>query len=39
VLTRDPELFGDARLAQQIEAGHLPPLEEHLDGAAGPPAA
>jgi hypothetical protein len=39
VLTRDPELFGDARLAQQIEAGHLPPLEEHLEGAAGPPAA
>ena len=32
VLTRDPELFGDARLAQQIEAGHMPPLEELLEG-------
>jgi hypothetical protein len=32
VLTRDPELFGDARLAQQIEAGHMPPLDELLEG-------
>ena len=32
VLTRDPELFGDARLAQQIEAGHMPPLEQLLEG-------
>jgi hypothetical protein len=39
VLTRDPELFGDARLAQQSEAGQLPPLEELLEGAADPPAA
>jgi hypothetical protein len=27
VLTRDPEVFGDASVAQQIEAGHLPPLD------------
>jgi hypothetical protein len=33
VLTRDPEVFGDARLAQQIEAGHMPPLEQLLEGA------
>jgi hypothetical protein len=33
VLTRDPEVFGDARLAQHIEAGHMPPLEQVLDGA------
>ena len=39
VLTRDPALFGDARLAQQIEAGHMPPLEELLEGATDPPAA
>jgi hypothetical protein len=39
VLTRDPEVFGDARLAQQIEAGHMPPLEELLEGATDPPAA
>lgn len=32
VLTRDPELFGDARLAQQIEAGQMPPLEQLLEG-------
>jgi hypothetical protein len=30
VLTRDPAVLGDAELAQQIEAGHLPPLEELL---------
>ncbi len=39
VLTRDPEVFGDARLAQQIEAGHMAPLEELLEGATDPPAA
>ena len=33
VLTRDPEVLGDARLAQQIEAGHMPPLEQLLEGA------
>jgi hypothetical protein len=33
VLTRDPEVFGDARLAQQIEAGHMPPLEQLLEAA------
>jgi hypothetical protein len=33
VLTRDPEVFGDARLAQQIEAGHMPPLEQLLEEA------
>lgn len=30
VLTRDPAVLGDAELAQQIEAGHLPPLTELL---------
>ena len=30
VLTRDPAVVGDAELAQQIQAGHLPPLEELL---------
>ncbi len=30
VLTRDPSVLGDAELAQQIEAGHLPPLAELL---------
>jgi hypothetical protein len=30
VLTRDPAVFGDAQIAQQIEDGHLPPLEELL---------
>ncbi|MGI8412224.1 MAG: hypothetical protein ACR2LV_05030 [Solirubrobacteraceae bacterium] len=30
VLTRDPEVFGDAQLAQQIEAGQIPPVEELL---------
>jgi hypothetical protein len=30
VLTRDPSVLGDAELAQQIEAGHLPPLQELL---------
>jgi hypothetical protein len=34
VLTRDAEVFGDARLAQQIEAGNMPPLEQLLDGAS-----
>ena len=33
VLTRDPEVFGDARLAQQIEDGHMPPLEQLLEAA------
>jgi hypothetical protein len=33
VLTRDPAVLGDARLAQQIEAGHLPPLEQLLEDA------
>jgi hypothetical protein len=33
VLTRDPAVFGDARLAQQIEIGNLPPLEELLERA------
>jgi hypothetical protein len=33
VLTRDPALFGDARLAQQIEAGQMPPLEQLLEAA------
>jgi hypothetical protein len=26
VLTQDPSVLGDAELAQQIEAGHIPPL-------------
>ncbi|MCP9491546.1 MAG: hypothetical protein MSC31_16975 [Solirubrobacteraceae bacterium MAG38_C4-C5] len=30
VLTRDPSVLGDAELAQQIEAGHIPPLAELL---------
>jgi hypothetical protein len=38
VLTRNPEVFGDARLAQQIEAGHLPPLEQLLEDAVDEPA-
>jgi hypothetical protein len=33
VLTRDPEVFGDAQLAQQIEDGHIPPLEQLLEAA------
>jgi hypothetical protein len=33
VLTRDPEVFGDAQLAQQIEDGHMPPLEQLLESA------
>ena len=37
VLTRDPAVFGDARLAQQIEAGHLPPLEQLLADAVDDP--
>jgi hypothetical protein len=39
VLTRDPAVLGDARLAQQIEAGNLPPLEELLERAVDDPAA
>lgn len=39
VLTRDPEILGDAQLAQQIEAGHLPPLGDLLDQGAQDPAA
>jgi hypothetical protein len=39
VLTRDPAIFGDARLAQQIEAGNLPPLEQLLEGAVDDPGA
>jgi hypothetical protein len=39
VLTRDPSVFGDARLAQQIEAGHLPPLEQLLEHAVDDPGA
>jgi hypothetical protein len=39
VLTRDPAIFGDARLAQQIEAGNLPALEQLLGhGVDDPPA-
>lgn len=30
VLTQDPRVLGDAELAQQIEAGHIPPLAELL---------
>lgn len=30
VLTRDPAVLGDAQLAQQIEDGHIPPLDELL---------
>lgn len=33
VLTRDPEVFGDAQLAQQIEDGHMPPLEQLIEAA------
>jgi hypothetical protein len=33
VLTRDPQVFGDARLAQQIEDGHMLPLEQLLEAA------
>jgi hypothetical protein len=39
VLTRDPAMFGDARLAQQIEAGNLPPLEQLLEHAVDEPGA
>ncbi len=38
VLTRDPSMFGDAQLAQQIQAGHLPPLEQLLEEAPQEPA-
>jgi hypothetical protein len=30
VLTRDPAVFGDAQVAQLIDAGHLPPIAELL---------
>jgi len=30
VLTRDAEMIGDAEIAQLVENGHLPPLEELL---------
>jgi hypothetical protein len=30
VLTRDAAVFSDAQLAQQIENGHLPALEDLL---------
>jgi len=39
VLTRDPAVFGDARLAHQIEVGNLPPLEQLLEHAVDDPAA
>jgi len=39
VLTRDPAVFGDARLAHQIEVGNLPPLEQLLEDAVDDPAA
>ena len=39
VLTRDPAIFGDARLAYQIEVGNVPPLEELLEHAVDDPAA
>jgi hypothetical protein len=39
VLTRDPAVFGDARLAQQIEVGNLPALEQLLEDAVDDPAA
>jgi hypothetical protein len=31
VLTRDPAVLGDARLAQLIESGAVPPLDRLLD--------
>jgi hypothetical protein len=37
VLTRDPAVFGDARLAHQIEVGNLPPLEQLLEHAIDEP--
>jgi hypothetical protein len=37
VLTRDPAVFGDARLAQQIEIGSVPPLEQLLEHAVDEP--
>lgn len=39
VLTRDPGVFGDARLAQQIEVGNVPPLEQLLEEAVDEPGA
>jgi hypothetical protein len=39
VLMRDPGVFGDARLAQQIEVGNVPPLEQLLEEAVDEPGA
>jgi hypothetical protein len=39
VLTRDPAVLGDARLAQLIESGAVPPLERLLDTPSDAPAA
>ena len=39
VLTRDPAVLGDAQLAQLIEVGNVPPLEELLEHAVDDPAA
>lgn len=30
VLTRDPEILGDAELAQAVQAGRIPPLSDLL---------
>ena len=38
VLTRDPAVLGDARLAQLIECGAVPPLERVLDTPSDAPA-
>jgi hypothetical protein len=38
-LTRDPAVLGDARLAQLIESGAVPPLERLLDTPSDAPAA
>jgi hypothetical protein len=38
-LTCDPGVLGDARLAQLIETGAVPPLERLLDAASDAPAA
>ena len=38
VLTRDPAVLGDARLAQLIESGAVPPLERLLERADEPAA-
>ena len=39
VLTRDTGMIGEAEIAQLIENGHLPPLEELLEHAIDYPAA